>query len=144
MEFQKASDQQATLSLGRARELLLGPEDATHHATRLMEGLLKVMHFASGWLGDAEAQAIKDEMTAEMKEFWATLLHDCDWDLLGAEFEGQAKRALTAAHDELALVIKNLPFEQTREEWKDGWAQLRERLPARAFPRRNESRGIPI
>jgi hypothetical protein len=129
MEFQKASDQKATLSLGRARELMLGPEDATHHATRLMEGLLKVMHFAIGWLGDAEAQALKDEMTAEMKEFWATLLHDCDWNLLGTEVERQAKRALTAAQDELVLVIKNLPLEQTREEWKDALAQLQERLP---------------
>lgn len=130
IEFQKASDQQASLSLGRAHELLLEQEDVTHQATRLMEGLLKVMHFASGWLGDAEAQEIKDEMTAEMKAFWATLLHDCDWDLLGPEVEGQAKRALIAAQDELTLVINNLPFETVREEWKNGWAKLRERLPA--------------
>jgi hypothetical protein len=130
MEFDNAADNQTTLSLGRARELLLEPEGVGHRAARLMEGLLKVMQFASGWLGNAEAQAIKDEMTAEMKEFWTTLLHDCDWDLLGSEVEAQAKRALTAVQEELALVIKNLPFEQTREEWKDGWAQLRERLPA--------------
>lgn len=35
MEFPNASDHQATLSLGKARELLLEPEDATHHAKRL-------------------------------------------------------------------------------------------------------------
>jgi hypothetical protein len=130
MEFQKASDQQATLSLGRARELLLEPADGTHHVRRLMEGLLHVMHFASGWLGDAEAQSIKDEMAAETEGFWATLRHDVDLVLSGTEVYEQAKRTLIAAQDESASVIKNLPFEQAREEWKDGWAKLRERLPA--------------
>lgn len=130
MELQKASDQQATLSLGRAREQLLEPEDATHQAKRLIEDLLKVVHFASGWLGDAEVQAIKDEMTAEMEKFWEALLRDLDWDFIGAEVGWQAKRALTAAQDEMASVIKTLPFEQAREEFRQGWTELRERLPA--------------
>lgn len=130
MEVNKASDQQATLSLGKARDLLLKQEDVTHQATRLMESLLNVMHFASGWLGDAEALAIKDEMTAEMKAFWATLLSDCELDSLGVEAKGLAKRALIAAQDELTQVIRDLPFEQVRADWKDAWSKLRERLPA--------------
>ena len=130
MEFQDASEQQATLSLGRARELLLEAEDATHQAARVMEGLLKVMHFARGWLGDADVQAITDEMTTEMEELWETLLHDLEWDLIEAEVAEQAKCAFVAAQSEMALIIKDLPFEQARAESKLGWAALNAGLPA--------------
>jgi len=57
MEFENTCDQQSTLSLGSARELLLEPEDTPHHAKRLIENLLHVMHFASGWLGKGRSSS---------------------------------------------------------------------------------------
>lgn len=130
MEFQNASDQQATLSLGRARELLLEPEDATHHAKRLIEELLHVFHFASGWLGRTEAQELKSEMAVEMAGFWDSLQCDVEWDLLGAELGEQAKHAVSAAQGEMGALIENLSFEQIRDEWEESWTGLKERLPA--------------
>lgn len=130
MEFQNASDQQSTLSRGRAREFLLEPEDATHQAKRLIEDLLHVFHFASGWLGETEAQGLKNEMAAEMARFWETLQSDVDWDVLGSELGGQAKDALSVAQVEMGGIVDNLPFEQIRDEWEKGWIRLKERLPA--------------
>jgi hypothetical protein len=130
IEFQNASDQQAALSLGRARELLLEPEDATHHAKRLIEDLLHVYHFASGWLGETEAQELKNEMAAEIAGFWETLQRDVDWDVLGAELGGQAKHALSAAQYEMGALIEGMSFEQIRDEWEKGWMKLKERLLA--------------
>lgn len=130
MELQNASDKQATLSLGRARELLLAPENVTHHAKRSIEYLLHVFHFASGWLGDIEAQELKCELAAQMVGFWETLLVDVDWNLLGAELAGPAKRAVSAAQGEMGLLIENLPFDQIRDEWEKSWIGLKERLPA--------------
>jgi hypothetical protein len=130
MDFQNASDQQSTLSLGRARELLLEPEDTTHHAKRLIENLFHVMHFASGWLGKAEAQKLKTEMAAEMADFWETIQRDVDWDVPGSELGGQAKHALSAAEGEMGTLIESMSFEQFRDEWETAWTKLKERLPA--------------
>lgn len=129
MEFRKASEQQTTLSSGRARELLLEPDDATHHAQRLIEDLLHVFHFSSGWLGEADAQNLKNEMAAEMAEFWETIQRDVDWDVLGAELGGQAKHALSAAQSEMGALIESMSFEQIRNEWEVGLMSLKERLP---------------
>lgn len=130
MEFQNASDQQTALSLGRARELLLEPEDATHHAKRLIEDLLHVFHFASGWLGKTEAQELKNEMAVEIAGFWETLRHDVDLDVLGSELGGQVKHALSAAQGEMGALIESMSFEQIRDEWEKGLMELKERLPA--------------
>jgi hypothetical protein len=130
MEYQNASDRQATLSLGRARELLLEPEDATHHAKRLIEDLLRIFHFASGWLDAVEARELKNEMASEMAEFWEALRRDVDWDLLGAELGGRAKHAVSAAQGEMNALIENLPFEQIRDEWQNSLIGLKKRLPA--------------
>jgi hypothetical protein len=130
MEFENAHDQQSTLSLGRARKLLLEPEDTTHHAKRLMENLLHVMHFASGWLGKAEAQNLKSEMVAELAGFWETIQRDVDWEVLGSELGGQAKHALSAAEGEMGRLIESISFEQFRDEWETAWIKLKERLPA--------------
>ena len=130
MEFENASDPQITLSLNRARGHLLESEDATHQAMRLIADLLKVWHFASGWLGETEAQELKDDMAEEMKDFWKALQRDVEWDVLGEELGNQAKQALAATQDEMAATIEALPFDQTRDEWKQGWVDLRERLPA--------------
>ena len=130
IEFQKASEQQATLSSGRARELLLEPEDATHHAKRLIEDLLHVSHFASGWLGETQAQELKNEMAAETAGFWETLRHDGDWDVLRSELGARAKHPLSAAQGEMDAVIESMSFEQIRSEWEKGWMRLKERLPA--------------
>lgn len=130
LEFDNASDRQATLSLGRARELLLEPEDATHHAKQLIENLLRVFQFASGWLNETEAQELKNEMVAEMAGFWEILRRDVDWDLLGAELGGQAKHALSAAQREMGVLIENMCLEQTRDELQKGLMGLKERLPA--------------
>lgn len=130
MEFQNASDQQSTVSLGKARELLLEPEDATHHAKRLIEDGLQIFHFASGWLGKTEAHELKGEIAAEVADFWENLRHDVDWDLLGSELGEQAKRALSASQAEMSALIENMPFEQIRDEWQKGMIGLKERLPA--------------
>lgn len=130
MEFKNACDQQSTLSLGRARELLLEPEDTTHHAKRLMENLLHVMHFASGWLGKTEAQKLKTEMAAEMAEFWETIQRDFDEDVLGPELGAQAKHALSAVEGEMGTLIDSMSFDQFRDEWETAWVKLREGLPA--------------
>ncbi len=130
LEFDNASDRQADLSLGKARELLLEPDDASHHAKRLIENLLHVLHFASGWLGETEAQELKNEMAAEIAGFWETLRRDVDWDLLGSELGGQAKHALSAAQGEMGALVENISFEHIREEWEKGLMGLKERLPA--------------
>lgn len=129
MDFQNASDQQVTLSLGRARELLLEPEDATHHAKRLIEDLLHILHFASGWLGEIEAQELKDEMIEEITGFWETLRRDVDWDVLGSEVGTQAKHALSAVSGEMGALIENMSFKQIREEWEKSLMGLKKHLP---------------
>lgn len=130
MEFQKASDEQSSLSLGRARELLLEPEDAIHHAKRVMEELLNVFQFASGWLDDIEAHALKNEIAVEMAEFWESLRRDVDWGALGLELEGQMKSALSASQEDMAALIESMPLKQIRDEWGKALMGLRERLPA--------------
>lgn len=130
MEFQKASEQQTTLSLGRARELLLEPADASHHAQRLIEDLLHVFHFASGWLGEVEAQKLKTEMAVEMAEFWGNNRRDVDWDVLGVELGGQAKQALCAAQGEMDILLESMSFDEIRKEWEVGLMNLKKRLPA--------------
>lgn len=130
MEFQKASDQQSTLSSGRARELLLEPDDTTHHAQRLIEDLLHVFHFASGWLGEVEAKELKTEMAEEMAEYWETIQRDVDWDVLEAELGRQAKQKLFAAQGEMDKLIESMSFDDIRKEWKDCLIHLKQRLPA--------------
>lgn len=129
MEFQNASDQQSTLSLGRAQELLLEPEDATHQAERSIGNLLHVFHFASGWLDKTEAQELKSEMAAEMARFSETVRRDVDRGLFGTKVGGQAKHALAAAMGDMDALIENLPFDQIRDEWKRSWTGLKGRLP---------------
>ncbi len=129
LEFPKAAGQQADLSLGRARELLLEPEDATHQAKRLIENLLHVFHFASGWLGETEAHELKNAMAAEMIEFWESIQRDVDWDVLGSELGRQAKHALSAAQDGMDAIIEGMSFERIRNEWEVSLASLKERLP---------------
>lgn len=130
VEFNNASDRQITLSLGRARELLLKTEDVTHHAKRLIEDLIYVFHFASGWLGETEAKELKNEIAAEIEEFWETLRRDVDCEELGPELGGQAMHALSAAQSEMGALLKSMSFEQIRDEWQKGLIALKERLPA--------------
>jgi len=129
MEFQNASDQQSTLSMGRARELLMEPEDTIHHAKRLIEDLLYIWHFASGWLGKTEAQELKSDMAAEISRFWEGFRCDADWDVLGPELKGQAHHALSSAQEEMSALLESMPFEQIRNEWERGLESLKERLP---------------
>lgn len=130
MELENDSDQKNTLSLNKTRSLLLEPEDWTHKAKCLIENFLCIWHFASGWLGEIDAKHLKDEMAAEMAGFWESLQRDIDWNELGTEIGVNAKQALIAAQVEMAATVKNLPFEQTRDEWEIGRANLRGRLPA--------------
>lgn len=129
MEFENAYDQQSTLSLGKARELLLEPEHTPHQAKRLIENLLHVMHFASGWLGETEAQKLKAQMAAEVANFWETIQRDVDWDVLGPELGEQAKYALSASEREMGALIESMSFDQFRDEWETAWVKLKERLP---------------
>lgn len=130
MELQNAADEQTKLSLGRARELLQETEDAAHLAKSLIEDQLRFMHFASGWLGDIEVEELRCKMASEIEIFWLSMIEEVDLALLGSDVEAQAKAALTAAQEELAAIVENLPFEQARDEWKRGWKELRENLPA--------------
>lgn len=129
MEFQSASDQQSTLSAGRARELVMEAGDAIYHARRLMEDWLKIWHFASGWLGETEAQELKKQMAAETARNWEGMLCDVDWDVLEPELEDQAKSALSDARAEMIADLDSLPFEQIRNEWIRGMVSLKKRLP---------------
>lgn len=130
MEFQDDLKQHSVFSQGRARELLLGPEDVAHQAKRLTEDLLHISHFASGWMGETEAQGLKIEMAAEMASFWETLQKDTDWDELGLELGAQAKGEILTMQAEMNTLIENLPFEQARDDWEEGWIRLKTRLPA--------------
>jgi hypothetical protein len=130
MEFQKAPEPHLTLSLGKARELLLEREEVSHQMSRLMDDMLHVTQFASGWLGDVEVQIIKDEMIAKITAVWETLQNDLDLDELGLEVARRAQSAFTASQFELASIIQSLPFEQIRDEWKKDWPLVRQGLPA--------------
>lgn len=130
MEFQNASDPQAALSLGKARELLLEPEDTAHFAHRCMEALLHIPHFASRWLGETEEQKLKNEMALEIEGFWETLLRDFNWDVLGPGLGEQAKHALSVARAEMDALLEDTSFAQIRDEFGKEWMELKERLPA--------------
>lgn len=129
MEFENASDREINLSLDKARGLLLEPEDETHRAGRLIEDLLKIWHFASGWLDKTEAGELKDDMAREMVDFWEAMKRDVEWDALGADLEKQTIKGLNLAQKEMVALIESLPFDETQEEWQSGWAELRKRLP---------------
>ncbi|WGH77215.1 hypothetical protein [Jannaschia ovalis] len=129
MEFQNASSAQSNLSLGKARELILEPADAIQQAQSLMESMLHVLHFATGWLGETDPQCLKAEMSTEMTCLWQNLWRDVDWDLLGSEVGGQAKDAFFKARGEMCALIENLPFEQIRNESEKSLMKLKERLP---------------
>ncbi len=109
--------------------MLLEPEDVPHHAQRLIESLLHILHFASGWLDETEAHDLKREMAAEMKEFYHALRNAADWDLLGVELEEQSKHALSAAQAEMGVLIENMPFEQNRDELQSALIRLKGSLP---------------
>ena len=130
MDFQNPSDRQCSLSLGQARDLLLEPEDLSHHATRLVEEMLNVLHFASGWLGKAEAQDLKEDMAVSMAAFWDNLREDVDWETLGLDLCEEVKSSLPMIGEEMISLINDLPFEQARQEWVKEFVELRKRLPA--------------
>jgi hypothetical protein len=130
MDFESASNKRFILSLDKAHRLLLEPEDEAHRAKRLIEDLLKIWHFASGWLGEVEVQELKDDMAREMADFWDVLKQDVEWGALGADLEKTTIKMLNEAQKEMVAQVENLPFDETREEWQNEFAKLRERLPA--------------
>lgn len=130
VEFESASDEAITLSLDRARGLLLEPEDATHRAKRLIEDLIKIWHFASGWLDKTEAGELKKDLARDVAAFWEDMKWDVEGNVFGAELEQHTIKMLNQAQKEMMAVVKNLSFDETREGWQNEFAKLRERLPA--------------
>jgi hypothetical protein len=70
IEREGATDETIAVSLGRARELILAPEDMEHSAKRMMERLLGAMRFGIGWLTPDEADVLRIEALKENAEFW--------------------------------------------------------------------------
>lgn len=130
IEFESVSDKRFSLSLDKARGLLLEPEDVTHRAQRLIENHLTIWHFASGWLDKTEARELKEDMAREMADFWETMKRDIEWDALSLELEKQTIEMLNLTQKEMAALVENLPFDETRQEWQSSFAKLRKRLPA--------------
>lgn len=129
MTFKSASAPQTEFSLGKAQGLLMEAPDMTHEASRIMEKLLTVWHFASGWLGTTEAHELKSSMAAEMAAFWDSVIREVDWSLFEPHIGVQGKHAVKVAKAELTALIMDLPFDQTRDEWMKTWPALEARLP---------------
>jgi len=129
MELNSASDEEVVLSLGNARERFSAPEDHCNKARRLMENLLHIMHFASGWLDETELQDLRNDMISEMNDFWDTIQSALDEDVLGEGLAEGVKHALATSQNEMVSIIDGLPFERARAEWEIEAAQLRQRLP---------------
>lgn len=109
-----------TASPNRAHELLTAKPDIVDEAAQRIEGLLKVMHFAMGWLEPTEAIALQAEMLAEMNEFWT---------LVAADLPDSASGALMQAKVEMSKLIHNLPFQKSRDEAKVALLNLHAHLP---------------
>lgn len=122
-------DQKIHLALGRARDLFLAENDITDQAQRRMEDLLKIFHFAAGWLGDVEVSELKEEISIEMESFWTSLEKEMDWSILGVEVEARALEALREAKHELSELIQNLPVQQLRIDFEKALSVLNARLP---------------
>jgi hypothetical protein len=133
LESFEASDQQVPAVLGRAPSLILEPEDISHKAQRLMEGLLKVIQYCSGWLDAHDSEALKTELIQQAGEFWDNLTDELDEELISDEFNSelrdQAIAAITLIKREISSQITNLPVEHTKDTWKSALATLRVRLP---------------
>ena len=120
LEPANAADRELVLSARRARDLVLAERDCTDEAMRRMEDLLKPFHFAAGWLGEVEAQDLREEMVTEMDAFWTSL---------EKEVEVPAYEVLRAAKDEMSQLIQNLPIQRLRDDSQEWLSKLRASLP---------------
>jgi len=125
LEPASMTEKDLVLSPHRARELILAESDVTDDAMRRIEAMLKLLHFATGWLGNVEAQELQEEITDELDTFWLSLGRTAQQpDLMESDLE-----ALTVAKDEICQRIRNLPMQKIREDSEDWQSKFRYRLP---------------
>ncbi|MDO6483557.1 hypothetical protein [Shimia thalassica] len=129
METENASDEQSILSLGRAQEMLMEPEDTSHYAKRLMEDCLRVWHFASGWLNNIEAVELKNEIVSEINKFWESLRQEVNSGLLDDRSRRKVRFVSHLAQDNMVDDVKNWPVDQLAKELIEEIAELKNRLP---------------
>lgn len=125
MCFQDASDPQMSLLPGGA----LPRDELLDQPQRLVERLLQVFSFASGWLGE-DGQGLKNEMALEVDVFWKSLLCELKAVGLGEELEALFEYVAFVGLKEMLALIQNLPLQDLRTEWGEAFAELRENLPA--------------
>ena len=120
MEPKDAANPQMTLSLNRARELVMAEVDQADRAMRRMEDFLKVIQFVMGWSGKVAAHELVSEIVADM---------DAYWESLATEFPASVDWCFTAIKVEMAKLVKGLPLDSIRAEKEATFSKLRGRLP---------------
>lgn len=120
LEPSAAHDTIVTLSPNRAREFILAETDITHAAARRMEDLLKPMQFAVGWLGGLEANALRKELLDGIQSFWSVLKKELPHEALAVLEQGKA---------EILSSLKDMPFQQLRDETSESNKRFRKHLP---------------
>lgn len=120
LEASDPSHSEFVLTSGRARELILAERDLADEATRRVEDMLKLSHFASGWLDEVNANGILNEITSGLDPFWASIK---------TELPTTMHDALRAATESLASLIQDIPLQNLREESQKWQSKLRARLP---------------
>lgn len=129
LESTPGSDQSLTLSLGRARELILAEPDVTDQAQRVMENLLKPLHLAAGWLSGVEISELKEQMAREVDDFWASLEQNTDLSIFEPDMRSNALRAFRMGREGMLQIVRDLPIQQLKDESEQSSTLLRIRLP---------------
>jgi hypothetical protein len=120
LEQTKVSDTRIILSPTRARELILAEFELADEASRRMQDLLKLMHFALGWLGEIEAKALLEELLEDLELYWKSLENELPREMLDLLAHGKA---------EMFKSIRDMPLHQVKEEGLEVGNRLRENLP---------------
>ena len=120
MEPKDAANPQMTLSLNRAKELVMAEVCHLDSAMRRMEDFLKVIQFVRSWSGKVEAHELVDKIVADMDTFWAPL---------ATEFPASVEWWFTEFKVEMAKLARGLPLDSLRAENEVTFSKLRARLP---------------
>ncbi|MCL4066598.1 hypothetical protein M3484_08435 [Pseudomonas sp. GX19020] len=114
------SDGKATLSHDRARELILAENGPADDAMRVMEDLLKPLHFSTGWLGDMTENDLRADMLADMEAFWTSM---------ETELPTFTHGHLRLAGNNMSNLIQDIPLERLKIEQLQWQSELRQCLP---------------
>jgi hypothetical protein len=119
IERKEADASQLALTPEKAADLILREADITDEAAKQLGDLLLPVQFARGWLGDVEAEELREEIFDSARSFWKRL---------ASNLPEKASPHLEALENEMLSAIRELPLTQMMAD-SNAWANSLSKNP---------------